>query len=120
MSHEAFLKLLDLLRPMVAPDIRKSHNSCDNPIYPELVLAIGLRWLAGGSYLDLKNVYVVSQTSVYRCRDIFINAVLNCNELRIRFPETAEEFESIRRQFQKKVQTLCFVAAVEPWMVCLP
>jgi hypothetical protein len=40
------------------------------------VVAIGLRWLAGGSYIDIHHA------SLYRCRDLFIDAVLNCEELK--------------------------------------
>jgi hypothetical protein len=66
-------------------------NSCNEPIFPELVLATGLWWLAGGSYLDQKDVYSYSQSSYYRIQDIFIDAVLTCDNLDIRFPDFAED-----------------------------
>jgi len=102
MSHESFIKLLNLVRAKVTPDIIKALNSAPEPIYPELVVAIGLRWLAGGSYADLKNVYGVSKTSVYRSRDTFVSAVTECEALRIRFLQLPKEIEKIRRQFERK------------------
>lgn len=102
MSHEAFTSLVDLLRPEIVPNLVKSLNSCDEPIYPEMVVAVGLRWLAGGSYSDIKNVYGISKNSVYRLRDTFLDAVLACDALEIRFPDTPEELENIRKQFEAK------------------
>ena len=32
-----------------------------------LVLAIGIRWLAGGSYIDIRHAYGCSIASIYRC-----------------------------------------------------
>ena len=65
-------------------------------------MAIGLRWLAGGSYLDIKTAYGCSASSVYRCRDIFVHAVNKCEALKIKFPETQEEFETVRKAFKRK------------------
>jgi hypothetical protein len=88
MSLDALNTLLEHLRPWIQPDLVKSLNSCDEPIFPELVLATGLRWLAGGKYVDLKEVYDYSTSSYYRCRDLFLNAVLACDALRIKWPST--------------------------------
>ena len=57
MSYDAFNTLLELLRPSISCDLIKSKNCTPEPIYPELVMAIGLQWLAGGSYLDIKTCY---------------------------------------------------------------
>jgi hypothetical protein len=102
MSLEAFTTLLDFLHPMITPNLIKALNSCDEPIYPEMVMAVGLRWLAGGSYSDIKNVYDISKNSVYRLKDIFLDAVLACNALEIRFPDTPEELENICKRFEAK------------------
>ena len=48
-----------------------------------MVMAIGLLWLAGGSYSDLKNVSGISKNSVYRSRDTFLDAGLACDALDI-------------------------------------
>jgi hypothetical protein len=43
MSLEAFTTLVDLLRPMITPNIIKSLNSCPDPTYPEMVVALCFR-----------------------------------------------------------------------------
>lgn len=97
MSVEAFDNLVELLRPMITQDQIKARNSCGEPINPELVVAMGLRWLAGGSYHDIMDTFSVSQSSFYRARDIFLDAVIACDALKIRFPETPSELENVRK-----------------------
>ena len=48
MSEIAFNDLVELLRPALKRVICNSRSK--QPIFVELVVAIGLRWLAGGSY----------------------------------------------------------------------
>lgn len=74
MSHEAFTSLLNFLHPMITPNLIKALNSCEEAIYPEMVMAVGLRWLSGGSYIDIKNVYGISKSTVYRLRDKMVVA----------------------------------------------
>ena len=106
MSLDAFNKLVHLLHPKISCDVKKSYNSCGylgiSPIYPEMVVAIGICWLAGGSYLDLKNAYGCSRTSIYRARDLFLDAVNSCKELNLVFPQTTEEIKKAKRSFKKK------------------
>jgi hypothetical protein len=105
MSFEAFGKLADMLRDKLTCNSVKSNASCGGttglPIFPELVMAISIRWLAGGSYLDIKNAYKCSAASIYRCRNIFMHAVNATTELAIRFPETVEELDKAVIAFAK-------------------
>ena len=84
MSLRAFRKLLVTLGESITLDHRKSAGAV--PILPEMVVAIGLRWLAGGSYIDIRHAYGCSVASIFRLRDVFINAVLECKALDIVFP----------------------------------
>jgi hypothetical protein len=104
MSHDAFQTLLDILRPTITVDVVKSRNSTPSsePIYPELVMHIGLRWLAGGAFADIRDTVGVSSPSVYRCRDMFIDAVLAAQELDLKFPETLEEVYKAAIRFKQK------------------
>jgi len=102
MSLDAFNTLLELLRIMITPNLFKASNLCDEPIYPEMVMAIGLRWLGGGSHHDLMDAYNLSKSSVYRSRDTFLDAVIACNALEIRFPQTPLELEDVRKRFAAK------------------
>ena len=77
-------------------DVIKSENSTREkvePIYPELVCGIALRYLAGGRYQYIRDWSGVSRNSVYRCRDAFFDAVLKSknSDLAIKFPKTDEE-----------------------------
>jgi len=96
MSPTAFNKLLLLLSPYI-------HQSKTNgflTVIPEIVLAIGLRTLAGGSYLDIKDVYNVSVTSVYRYRNKVVDAINQCAALHLRFPTTPDEDRKQARAFE--------------------
>ena len=54
-----------------------------DPIYPELTMHIGLRWLAGGPYADIRDTTGISTSSVYRFRDLFMDTVLAADEIAI-------------------------------------
>ena len=100
MSHRAFKKLTSMLEIQIAGNYSKCGTS--EPIIPEIVVAIGLRWLAGGSYIDIRHADGCSIASLYRCRDLFIDAVLNCGELEIVFPKEKEEFIKLASSFECK------------------
>ena len=50
MSLLAFNKLVDLLCPAITCNEMKAMNSIGSVITPEIVVAIGLRWLSGAMY----------------------------------------------------------------------
>ena len=54
--------------------IKSRLPAAENLLWMLHVVAIGLRCLAGGSYIDI--------ASLYRCCDLFIDAVLNYEELK--------------------------------------
>jgi hypothetical protein len=47
MPKKAFNRLVELLVPLLPEDVTKSCNRCSEVIYPEIIVAIGLRYLAG-------------------------------------------------------------------------
>ena len=53
---------------------------------PETMIAITLRYVAGGSILDLKNVYGVNRSWAYKIKDMVLLAIVNCDELKVSFP----------------------------------
>ena len=92
MSFQAFTALVDMLYQYIAYDYLKYGYTCtQQPVHAEITVAIGLRWLAGGSYLDLKNVYCCSISTVYKHRLRFIRAVNLCDLLKLKFPTSAAE-----------------------------
>ena len=100
MSLRAFKKLVYLLESDVIGNFSKCGTA--TPIYPEIVLAIGIRWLAGGSYIDIRHAYGCSIASIYRCRDLFLEAVLNCDYLKIIFPKTRSDLVKLAIAFEQK------------------
>jgi hypothetical protein len=71
--------LVDLLRPMLEVDpIRLgSHES----IIPEIVIAIGLRYLGGSYYKEFDETLGESLSSAWRLTDKFLDAVPRCEAL---------------------------------------
>ena len=100
MSELAFNDLVELFRPALKRVIYNSRSG--QPMFVELVVAIGLRWLAGGTYQEIEDVFGVSTTEAYRSRNKFIDAVLNCDQLQIRLPTTVNEWEEVRKGFESK------------------
>jgi hypothetical protein len=90
MTKESFDKLLsfiyeDLLVKEVMAEMR------GGSIIPEICLYCTLRWLAGGSYLDVTDVAGISQPSFYRVVWKTIYAIVKAPELSIKWPKTGQE-----------------------------
>lgn len=63
MTATAFDDLVEIVRPVVEVDVRKSMASTplsNSTIFPALVVAAGLRWAAGGSYHDITTYLGIS------------------------------------------------------------
>ena len=92
MSLSSFNKLVDLLRLELLVDESQSHraSSGSGPVLPELVVAMSLRWLAGGQWQDIKKVYGVSRSHFYFLRRKFMNAIMACPTLEIRLPDSSD------------------------------
>ena len=108
MSIEAFNILVDILRPGIAVNYKMSMVStpdASDRIYPELIVAVGIRWLAGGSYHDIRKYIGISKTSFYRARDMFLDAVLNSNDDRLsfHFPQTEEECSQTEKSLHRVI-----------------
>ena len=59
MNRMRYSALLDQIRHDLERNEGMAIRSSGEPVYPYLQLAIGLRYLAGGSYLDIADVYKV-------------------------------------------------------------
>jgi hypothetical protein len=49
MPLDDFEALVELLGDAIVPNVVQSNRRCEEPIYPEMVVAIGIRVLAGGN-----------------------------------------------------------------------
>ena len=84
MPATSFQKLLSYLHPMLDVD-NKMARKRGGQIHPELCLYACLRYLAGGSYSDIRFFTGMSIASTYRLIWKTIHAINSCNELQIKF-----------------------------------
>lgn len=96
----AFENLIEIVKPKVLRETGRSR--CPQPVSVEIITAAAIRYLRGGRVLDIKDIFGLSRTEVYASRDSFLNAVLQCDELKVKMPTKPEEWESIRTGFQSK------------------
>lgn len=85
MSLAAFNHLKDLLRPRLMRAANKSRSV--HPVSLEVIVGIGLRYLAGGMLNDIRHVFGTSFTEAYRCVCCFLDAVNSTPELDILLPQ---------------------------------
>jgi hypothetical protein len=90
MSKASFDKLVLLIEKDLQVD-EIAASSRGGAIIPEVCLYCTLRYLAGGSYLDISDVAGISQASFYRVVWKTITAIVKCPALRISFPKSDEE-----------------------------
>jgi hypothetical protein len=76
MEHSSFMKLCSMLGPSLQVDPVYSRNRTGkDPIIVEIILHCLLRWLAGGSYLDIRLSAGISKPSFYQCVPRGVKAV---------------------------------------------
>ena len=66
LSRGLFETLLSKILPFVESDFIMASRCSEGPIRPEIMLALTLRMCAGGRYQDLRRLFNISKTSVYR------------------------------------------------------
>jgi hypothetical protein len=77
MPLEDFEALVVLLVDAVVPNAVQSKRRCQEPMYPKLIVAIGIRVLAGGNYDDIMNTFGISKSGFYYSHKRFLNPVLS-------------------------------------------
>ena len=90
MSKESFDKLLEYVRQDLI--VNETMANCrGGPIIPEMCLYCTIRYLAGGSYLDICDVAGISKSSFYRVIWKTVTAINESHELAIKFPQTQKD-----------------------------
>ena len=85
MEKESFDRLLALIYHELL--VKEQYASMrGGSIIPELCLYCTIRWLAGGSYLDIMDIAGISQASFYRVIWKTIIAIVQCPELSLQWP----------------------------------
>ena len=90
MAFDSFNKLLCKIREYLLVNETKAKVK-GGSILPELCLYCTIRWLAGGSYLDITDICGISKASFYRVVWKTITAISKCEDLIPKFPKTPEE-----------------------------
>ena len=128
MDLDKFNTLVDLLRPWITVDFRQSMRSTSGniPIYPELVVATGLRFMGGELPKSLEDMIGMSKSSVDRVIDIFFDAIDSCSQLDIRLPAVDDtedlELKSVALGFKGKSWSEGLfdgcIGALDGWLCC--
>ena len=100
MSLDAFNNLKDILTPQLQRDLRRSRSRVG--ISVEIIMGIGLRFLAGGKLVDIRHIYNISVAEAYHSAKCFISAVNTNASLDIALPSTPEELDIINKGFRNK------------------
>ena len=106
MVENHFNYLLRAVEDAITVDYLRSSNSTqgNDPVYPELILAMGLRFCAlGSTAVDLADTFGVSIPSVHRYIDMFLDAIdynTSCDELQVKLPD-ASDHNALRELAQK-------------------
>lgn len=98
MTKESFDKLLQMVESSLL--VKETYaNMRGGPIIPALCLYCTLRWLAGGSYLDIADIAGISKSSFYRVIWKTITTLCQCHELKLKFPKTSQEVKNAAAGF---------------------
>jgi hypothetical protein len=122
MTRAAFDKLLAEISPLlVQRNVQQAINSSGSPLTARTKLAVTLRWLAGGSYLDITRLYGVATKSFFHANGPLwpvidaINAAFS-----IEFPiDDTEYLDRVSRGFARftdQRMTKC-VSAIDGWLM---
>ena len=101
MNKEMFSNLVKMLTPYVDynPKYAKRANGLGDYTV-EIIIHCTIRWLAGGSYLDIKLITGISIPGFYHIIHKGMDAILLCKELdSIKFPSNNEEIETMAENF---------------------
>jgi hypothetical protein len=98
MREESFNKLLSYIcHDLIVNETMAKRRG--GTIIPEICLFCTLRWLAGGSYLDICDITGISNASFYRVVDKTVHAIVRNKALEIHFPDTTAELEAAVKGF---------------------
>jgi hypothetical protein len=123
MSKESFTKLLGFIKPSLTVDERMA-SIRGGQIIPELCLYCTIRWLAGGSHLDIFYFCGISKTSFYRIIWKTMKAIAKCHDdyIKITFPKTLEQCQKVAAGFASISTMGCIkecVAAVDGYLLAI-
>ena len=96
MNKDHFDYLLSYISPAITVNFLQSACSTggNEPIYPDNIMAMGLRFCSGPSTIpDIVDVYGISTASAKRCVNMFLDAIdynTDCEELQVQLPNATD------------------------------
>jgi hypothetical protein len=101
MESESFEKLVELLRLLLTVNSTRAFaRSPAGPIIPEIRLHCLIRYLAGGSYLDICTLVSIPHSTFYSILWSTCDALNACPDLLFRLPTTDEELRHASAGFE--------------------
>jgi len=97
MSNNSFCKLLQHLSASLTVNKQRG-----NSVVPEIIMHCTLRYLAGGSFSDIRATAGLSKATFYYCIHRGIDAINSCLALALQFPMTEDELKTTALEFQGK------------------
>lgn len=95
-----FQHILERLRPALTTDEEMARRGSSGPISPELQLSMTLRFLAGGSYLDIMLLHGVHRSTFFVIIWRVIDAINNTESFALCFPiDDADKLSDISKKF---------------------
>jgi hypothetical protein len=121
MQYGSFCELVRLLSPFLMVSEKQGRNQSQggDHIYVELIVHVLLRYLAGGSFHDIRVTAGLSKSSFFSCLHRGVNAVNNTKELAITFPKLPSELQKSAAKFAAKShggELNGCIAALDGWL----
>jgi hypothetical protein len=102
MTIGSFNKLLEMLSPTLQLNERFGRLSSREPITCEIMLHCTIRFLACGSYHDIRQTASISKPSFYCVIWHTITTINNCAALAITLPRDSDELTTVAEGFKSK------------------
>mmetsp|Transcript_2840 Transcript_2840/g.5176 ORF Transcript_2840/g.5176 Transcript_2840/m.5176 type:complete len:413 (-) Transcript_2840:41-1279(-) len=127
MTEEAFNQLVEILREDITCNYIKSRNSTggNEPIYPELVCMVGVRFMGGELIKSLAGIGGMDPGSANRVLHKFLLAVDMCEhpDLALVLPTTEDAFAQVARKWSVRSDSFGlmdgFLGAIDGWLCCM-
>ena len=100
MSYEAFHRLKEMMWVLLKR--KRKIRGFIRSVTVEMIIGMGLRFLAGGMVRDIRWIYHVSVAETYHSIECFIKCVQQTKELDINLPATPAEWETVRKGFSNR------------------
>lgn len=102
MSKASFKELARKVKPHYYKhkDANGKNKKRRSDIVPlEIALSMTLRWLAGGSYMDIVDIHGVCETTFYATKEIVMFALVNALQKEVSWPKTEAERAKVSKRF---------------------